>query len=166
MSAIILANQSSAPDDAGSGKAQLYATSDGKILQQSDDATLGVQLGKYSTGWTTHLGGVSATAGSSHTITHNLGTTDITVSVWTADDASGTNPKKVEQIAVGIWSGGIYSLGAFVRSVPDANSIGIILGTHGRPQMTSAGLITRLGWGSSAAAYGSGTEYLKVVVIG
>ena len=160
MSVIILTNQPDAPDDAGSGKSQLYATSTGKILQQSDDATLAT-VGKYSTGWTTHLGGVSATAGSLHTITHNLGTTDVTVSVWTADDASGTNPKKVEQIAMGYGMGSdYYALGAFVRSVPDANSIGIILGTHGRPQMSSAGLINFTGWGHV------GTRYLKAVVIG
>ena len=156
MSVIILTNQPDAPDDAGSGKSQLYATSTGKILQQSDDATLAT-VGKYSTGWTTHLGGVSATAGSLHTITHNLGTTDVTVSVWTADDASGTNPKKVEQIQMVFNS---YSLGAFVRYVPDINSIRIGLGQHGRPEMSSSGLINFTGWGHV------GTRYLKVVVIG
>ena len=82
MSRIILTNEASTPGSVGSGKTQLYATSDGKIHQQTGTSSTAIAtVSKYSTGWLTTFGGVSAASGSTHTITHNLGTTDITVKV-------------------------------------------------------------------------------------
>ena len=159
MSAIILANQSSAPDDAGSGKAQIYAGDHGKLFQQAGSgAPVQAFLNKYSTGFATSHGGVTVAAGSTHTITHNLSTTDVTVSVWsagTADVATGTLVEAVQD------SGGA-SWGAYITDV-DINSVVVQLSYDGRPMANpaAAGALFHNDWAQSSV-----TEYIKVVVIG
>tara|TARA_R110002050_G_scaffold91252_1_gene191718 strand:+ start:467 stop:952 length:486 start_codon:yes stop_codon:yes gene_type:complete len=161
MSRIILTNEASTPGSVGSGKTQLYATSDGKIHQQTGTSSTAIAtVSKYSTGWLTTFGGVSAASGSTHTITHNLGTTDITVSVWTAEDSSGTNPKRVEAI----YSHATKSYGAFILD-NDANSLVLQLGKDGHNTMSSGGYMSDAA-GSPGWSEAGDTQYLKVLVMG
>ena len=160
MSAIILANQSSAPDDAGSGKAQIYAGDHGKLFQQAGSgAPVQAFLNKYSTGFATSHGGVTVAAGSTHTITHNLSTTDVTVSVWTADDAAGSSSVTLVDA---VQSEGGASWGAYITDV-DINSVVVQLSYDGRPMANpaAAGALFHNDWAQSSV-----TEYIKVVVIG
>ena len=160
MSAIILANQSSAPDDAGSGKAQIYAGDHGKLFQQAGSgAPVQAFLNKYSTGFATSHGGVTVAAGSTHTITHNLSTTDVTVSVWSGSDpAHGHSAVVVDAVQ----DGGGASWGAYITDV-DINSVVVQLSYDGRPManVAAAGAFYHNDWAQSGA-----TEYIKVVVIG
>ena len=162
MSAIILANQSSAPDDAGSGKAQIYAGDHGKLFQQAGSgAPVQAFLNKYSTGFATSHGGVTVAAGSTHTITHNLSTTDVTVSVWSGSDADGSSEVMLVEA---VQDSGGASWGAYITDV-DINSVVVQLSYDGRP-------MTSVGAGASGAFYHNDwaqsgvTEYIKVVVIG
>jgi len=50
-------------------------------------------VSKYSSGWFNNTTGLAN--GGTHNFTHNLGTTDLTVTIWVADDSSGTNPKEI-----------------------------------------------------------------------
>ena len=52
----------------------------------------------YSTGWLTSHGSVTVANGSTHTITHNLGTTDVLVQVFVNSSASDTNAQLVKDL--------------------------------------------------------------------
>ena len=49
----------------------------------------------WSTGWVNTDGTTSVANGATLDFTHNLGTTDLTLTIWVADDSSGTNAKEI-----------------------------------------------------------------------
>ena len=54
-------------------------------------------VSKYSTGWFNNATGAPSglTNGGTYSFTHDLGTTNLTLTIWVADDSSGTNAKEI-----------------------------------------------------------------------
>ena len=72
-----------------------YDNANYKISTETLRANLG---GKYVADWATSHGGTTVAKDATLTITHNLGTDDVVVQVFVADDASGTNTVDVTQL--------------------------------------------------------------------
>ena len=127
--------------------------------QQSIKAYVDTQvtgtISKYSTGWLSSHGAVTVANGSTHTITHNLGTTDITVEVFVATNSSGANSFCVSTMADnrGFDSNGYSSQ---VHSIA-SNTFVLQLGSAGYETLTSTGT-------TSSGSFAS--KFIKVVVIG
>ena len=166
MSRIILVNQSSTPDDAGSGNAQLFiqgnelyhqvGTSDkSKIALTTLVAATSSSLGKYSTGWVTSVAGTTVANGATLTVPHNLGTSDIIVQVYANDSASDSG---AQQVVNQEWPGtGDFFYGAFIQS-PSATNVVVQLAAQGYLKGSSSGdSVSTTSWAG---------DYVKVVVIG
>ena len=108
--------------------------------------------GKYSTGWAATHGSVTVTNGSTHTITHSLGTDDVQVQIWVSAASDGTNP----QLVNGLSTGGGSGRGATVTDLSTTTCV-VQLGADGYLDASSAGA-------ASVTAFIS--KYIKVVVIG
>jgi len=110
----------------------------------------GGAISKYTAGWNTSHGGVTVAQGSTHTITHNLGTTDVHYKVYVNSSASD-----VGAIDVGVYNSTntIGHLGATIIGLA-ANSFTLKLGASGYVDPSA----------SVAVSYAS--KYIKVVVIG
>ena len=110
----------------------------------------GGAVSKYTAAWNTSQGGVTVAQGSSHTITHNLGTTDVHYKVYVNSSASDTGA-----IDVGVFNSTntVGHLGAAVIGLA-ANSFTLKLGASGYVDPSL----------SVAVTYAS--KYIKVVVIG
>lgn len=111
-------------------------------------------ISKYTAGWSTSHGGVTVAQGSTHTITHNLGTTDVQVAVYVNSSASDSGAKSVGEFFNGFSSSSGY--GIQITSLTN-NTLVLQLGNQGTFQMGSSGGITALSFAS---------QYLKVVAIG
>lgn len=127
--------------------------------QQSIKAYVDTQVAastvsKYSTGWQNSIGSVTVADGSTHTITHNLGTTNVQVAVYVNSSASDSGAKSVGEFFNGFSSTSGY--GMQITSLSN-NSLVLQLGSNGTFEMGSSGGITTLSFAS---------QYLKVVVIG
>ena len=110
---------------------------------------------KYSTGWQNSIGSVTVADGSTHTITHNLGTTDVVVNVYVNSSASDINAQQIHSNIHN--SGGTqFDCGALVTSL-SSNSLELQLGENGYNDITSSGVLITTSLAS---------KYLKVVVIG
>lgn len=116
-------------------------------------ASSGSAVSKYSTGWQTSLGSVTVANGSTHTITHNLGSTNVMVTVYANSSASDTGAQSVGEYHLG---GSTNGYGAWITSL-SSNSLELQLGSAGYFDTSSTGTIT-------PAVYTS--KYIKVVVIG
>jgi hypothetical protein len=110
----------------------------------------GGAISKYTAGWNTSHGGVTVAQGSTHTITHNLGTTDVHYKVYVNSSASDTGA-----IDVGVFNSTntVAHLGAAVIGLA-ANSFTLKLGASGYVDPSVY----------LAVSYAS--KYIKVVVIG
>ena len=105
---------------------------------------------KYTAAWAVSHGSVTVAQGSTHTITHNLGTTDVTVRVYVNSSASDTNAQSVgDGEAEQDHGGRITSL--------TSSTVVLQLGNSGYRDWNTSG----------AGSPGSFTsKYIKVVVIG
>lgn len=114
-------------------------------------------VSKYSTGWSNSHGSVTVANGSTHTITHNLGTTDVQVVVYVNSSASDTNAQSIggELFNASFPTSG---LGFYVTSL-SSNSLELQLGSMGWIEANATGNGTH-----GAASFNS--QYLKIVVIG
>lgn len=124
--------------------------------QQSIKAYVDAQVAagavsKYSTNWVNTDGTTSVADAALLTFTHNLGTTDLLVQVYAADDSSGTNPFTISHTDVTS-----VSRGAQVNSI-STTQISLRLGGSGFMTLNSAGSGAGVSWNS---------KYIKVVVIG
>lgn len=108
--------------------------------------------GKYVADWATSHGGVAVANGATMTITHNLGTDDIIVQAFVADDSGGTN---AQNIKFSHWDGDVTYGHAVVD--PATNSVVIQLANSGYIDITSAG-------GKDHESSFSG-KFIKVVVL-
>ena len=114
-------------------------------------------VSKYSSGWNTSHGSVTVANGSTHTITHNLGTTDVQVAVYINSSASDTNAQSIG----GEFFNGFSpttGYGFYVTSL-SSNSLVLQLGSQGWLEADASGN------GTHAQANFT-SQYLKVVVIG
>ena len=167
MSRIVLVNQSSTPDDAGSGNAQLFiegnelyqqvGTGDkSKIaLTSSLNAVSAASLGKYSTGWVTSVASTTVANGATLTVPHNLGTSDIIVQVYANGSASDSG---AQQVVNQEWPGtGNFFYGAQIKS-PSTTDVVV--------QLAAQGYITGNSSGGGASTPSFAGAYIKIVVIG
>jgi hypothetical protein len=129
----------------------LTVDAQGRITAASNGVSA---ISKYTAGWNTSHGGVTVAQGSTHTITHNLGTTDVQVAVYVNSSASDSGAKSVGEFFNGFSSSSGY--GMQVTSLSN-NSLVLQLGDQGTFEMSSSGGVTALSFTS---------QYLKVVVIG
>jgi len=115
-------------------------------------AASGSAVSKYTTGWNNSYGAVTVANGSTHTITHNLGSTDLTVAVYVNSSASDTGAQLVPVASAS--SAG--HTGYAITDLINGNSFTLQL-ANGYPDLATSGL-------ASTANYTS--QFLKVVVIG
>jgi len=160
MSRIILVNQSSTPDDAGSGNAQLFIEGN-ELYQQvgtSDKSKIALtssSTSKYSTGWVTSVASTTVANGATLTVPHNLGTSDIIVQVYANDSASDSG---AQQVVNQEWPGtGDFFYGAFIQSPTSTNVI---------VQLAAQGYLKGSSSGNSVSTTSWAGDYVKVVVIG
>jgi len=121
----------------------------------SASATVGA-VSKYSTGWQNSIDAVTVEDGSTHTITHNLGTDDVTVQVFVATSSAGANSRLIAGGAE-IGSSGTVGYNAQIQSL-GTNAVELQLGSGGYLELTSTGTMT--------PNVSFDLKYIKVVVIG
>ena len=120
--------------------------------QQSIKAYVDSQvISKYTAAWATSHGSVTVANGSTHTITHNLGTTDVIVQVFVNTSASDTNG---QQVSTSSFSPTAYG---FITTNFSTNSVTIQLSNGGYYDLDGTG---------SASVVSYASKYIKVVVIG
>jgi hypothetical protein len=105
-------------------------------------------VSKYSTGWVNSIGGVTVANSSQHIVTHNLGTTDINISLFVADTSGGANFSSINCNGAGYYAG----VGGFDASVFAGS--------------TSSEITLQLSPGYSSTRISFNGKYIKVVVIG
>lgn len=105
-------------------------------------------ISKYSSGWATSHGSVTVANGSTHTITHNLGTTDVIVEAFVNSSSSDSGAQSVLTQET--------NSGCTITNLT-SNTITLQMGSAGSVVVSSSGtgVITSLAG-----------KYLKVVVIG
>ncbi len=123
-----------------------------KIVVISTASGSGGAISKYTAAWNNSHGGVTVASGSTHTITHNLGTTDVKIAVYANTSASDSGVSEVS----GPDSRSGSDLGASVTEL-NANSITLQLSASGYITTNSSGVYLIASWNSA---------YIKVVVIG
>ena len=109
-------------------------------------------LSKYSSGFVNTDGTTSVANGATLTFTHNLGTTDVALHFYSADDSSGTNLQGVA--GADVWSSAYY--GCTVTSIST---------TQVTIQLSANGFWEWSGTGTAVGASWTG-HYLKVIAIG
>ena len=115
-------------------------------------------VSKYSTGWQNSIDSVTVADGSTHTITHNLGTDDVIVEVYAATNSSGANSFLIA--GLGATNASNNGVNAQVQSL-GTNSFELQLGDSGYYALASTGSPGVLMPNISFAS-----KYIKVVVIG
>ena len=106
-----------------------YLRASGKILPIPSDNS-------WSSGWEQSHGGVAVANGSTHTITHNLGTRDIFVSAFVNSSASDVDADRLDGV---INAPDGYSYGGYITSIIDENSFVYQLGDSGYGACNSSG---------------------------
>jgi hypothetical protein len=112
-------------------------------------------VSKYSTGWQSSIDSVTVANGSTHTITHNLGTTDVTAQVFVATNSSGANSRLIAGGAE-IGSSGSIGYNAQIQSL-GTNSVELQLGSGGYLELSTSGTMSVVSFAS---------KFIKVVVVG
>ena len=108
-------------------------------------------VSKYSTGWQNSIDSVTVANNSTHTITHGLGTDDITFQVYVASDSSGTD-------SYSIVLGSYYN--AQINTL-STNTFELQLGNSGYYYLNG---LPHPDNGSGLTSFAS--KYIKVVVVG
>jgi len=125
--------------------------------QQSIKAYVDAQVvSKYSTGWQNSIDSQTVEDGSTHTITHSLGTDDVTVQVFVATSSAGANSRLIAGGAE-IGSSGTVGYNAQIQSL-GTNAVELQLGSGGSLELTSSGTL------NSPVSFVN--KFIKVVVIG
>jgi hypothetical protein len=112
-------------------------------------------VSKYSTGWFNNTTGLSN--GGTYTFTHNLGTTDINVTLWMATDSSGSNQREVNLTLR--WTGAVNSEGGGQILNVSTTQLTVQLAEQGWLYLDSNGDWQNGNWGTTHT-------YIKVVAIG
>lgn len=147
---------------AGSGDPEEVSILDEDAMTSNSDTALATQqsikayvdsqvISKYTAAWATSHGSVTVANGSTHTITHNLGTTDVIVQVFVNTSASDTNG---QQVSTSSFSPTAYG---FLTTNFSTNSVTIQLSNGGYYDLGGTG---------SASVVSYASKYIKVVVIG
>lgn len=131
--------------------------------QQSIKAYVDAQVAastvsKYSTGWQNSIDAVTVANGSTHTITHNLGTDDVTVQVFVATSSAGANSYLISSSGE-FGSSGTVGYGAQINTL-STNTFELQLGSGGYFEVTTLGNI------NTGTSISFASKYIKVVVIG
>jgi len=113
-------------------------------------------VSKYSTGWQNSIDSQTVEDGSTHTITHSLGTDDVTVQVFVATTSAGADSRLIAGGAE-IGSSGTVGYNAQIQSL-GTNAVELQLGSGGYLELTSTGTMT--------PNVSFDLKYIKVVVIG
>jgi hypothetical protein len=108
---------------------------------------------KWNTGWVNTDGSTSVANGATLNFTHNLGTTNLNVDVYVADNASGANALNIQLITIDL-SGN--SNGSQIQDVT-STGLTLQLASSGYLDINSSGTITGQNFSS---------KYIKVVAIG
>ena len=111
-------------------------------------------VSKYTAAWAQSHNSVSVANGSTHTITHNLATNDINVTIWVNTTGTDIGAEKVDGLMDTI---GSLTYGAFVTSIPSTNTCVVQLGDTGYASVDSTG---------SAIGAVFTSAWLKIIVIG
>ena len=117
----------------------------------SASATVGA-ISKYTAGWNTSHGSVTVANGSNHTITHNLGTTDVQVAVYVNSSASDAGVTSIQSGS----TTGATSRGFIITNLTN-NTLTLQLASNGYVETTNAGVYSQEDFTS---------KFLKIVVIG
>jgi hypothetical protein len=119
--------------------------------QQSIKAYVDSQLiSKYSTGWVNTDGTTTVANSATLSFTHNLGTTDLIITCYVADDASGTN-----SFAVSLTDISTNSQAVQVKDIT-TTAFTVQLGSQGTVTTNSSGV---------ANATSLASKYIKIVAI-
>ena len=110
-------------------------------------------VSSYSSGWFNNTSGLAN--GGTYSFTHGLGTEDLIIAIWVADDSSGTN-KQVIFSDTGDSSAGSKVDGAVVSDA-SSTTLEVQLGANGGFSVSSTGNWSSFNWS---------TKYFKVVAIG
>ncbi len=124
-----------------------------------DIASVAGTSGNFSTGWVQTDGTTPVANGAKMQFDHNLGTTDVVVEVWAADDINGTNNNRLSYS--GHDTGATIRYGAAVHGVT-SNTIGVVLGTYG--YIDEQGDLSQAPTGVHQFESGGVRKYIKVVV--
>lgn len=138
-------------DNMASNSATALATQQ-SIKAYVDTQVAASTVSKYSTGWVNTDGTTSVANAALLTFTHNLGTTDFSVTVYAGDDSSGTNPFLISPTDSITGA----SRGAQVNAI-STTQVSLRLGANGFLALNSSGVNTGVSWAS---------KYIKVVAIG
>lgn len=114
-------------------------------------------ISNYSTGWFNNTTGLSN--GGTYTFTHNLGTTDLTVTILVADNASGANAQEIRNY---FHANAGAEYGAVLTSI-STTAITLQLLANGWIAINSSGEGPGLSSGTSESWSG---HYVKVVLAG
>jgi len=131
--------------------ADITVDQQGRITAAANGSGAGA-ISKYSSGWQNSFGGTSLTNGGSITVTHNLGTTNVSWSMYANSSASDSGASSIQGHDVS--SSGRY--GALVKNLT-SNTITFELAQNGYIKASGSGA------GANVSYIGS---YVKVVVIG
>lgn len=138
---------------------RLWQDNTGKLRTSTSDSDIGTTGGtligavqKYASGYATSHGSVTVANGSTHTITHNLNSTNVTVKIYVSTASDGSIPQEV----TGMSTGGGSSWGAVVTNLA-ANTCTVQLGAHGYLDVDASG---------NASVVSFASKYINVVVIG
>lgn len=121
--------------------------------QQSIKAYVDAQtVSKYNSGWQTSFGGTTVADAASITVTHNLGTTDVTWSMFANASASDTGASSIH--GHDVFTSGRF--GALVKNLT-SNTITFELAQNGYSKANGSGATTTESFTG---------DYVKVVVVG
>ena len=115
-------------------------------------------VSKYTTDWQNSLDSVTVANGSTHTITHSLGTDDVVVQVYVASDSSGTSSYLIANSGE-FGSSGTVGYNAQINTL-SSNTFELQLGSGGYFEITTSGNI------NTGNSISFASKYIKVVVIG
>jgi hypothetical protein len=135
-------------DDDTMGTAANNSLATSESIKAYVDSQVTSVVSNFSTGWATSHGSVTVANGSTHTITHNLGTTNVTVAVYANTSASDSGAVSIDRQE--------SNSGATVTNLT-SNTVTVQLGSAGYVVVNSSGVgvITTLAG-----------RHMKVVVIG
>ena len=136
----------------------LTVDAQGRITAAASGSAPVGAVNKYSTGWQNSIDSVTVANGSTHTITHSLGTDDVLVQVYVASDSSGTSSYLIANSGE-FGSSGTVGYNAQINTL-SSNTFELQLGSGGYFEITTSGNI------NTGNSISFASKYIKVVVIG